>query len=650
MNKYEFIISAKDETAKAFGNINRRLNITSGKAARMGGAVAAAAAGMLSLTVRASKGAKELGLLANLAGMTVSEFQSTSYALSQFNITQEELADISKDVQDKLGDFIATGGGEFSDFFENIAPKVGITAESLKELSGPQVLIAVKKAMDDANVSAKEQVFYLESIANDATKLSPLLEKNGKRLKELKNEYDSLNIALSETDTENLIEFNNQVIKLQNILDGIGNKLAASLVSPLSDFNDGLSEISEESLLRVERVMIGFGRSTRAALTAWYELQESLGFSVDTGYLEKLRFETAYLDKQWERLTQKLNGTPIPYSLGQGETDDIFAGLDNPFDLSGALTNVQPITEALKGDFLQLVSAGDELNQTLASSKDLLAFNAGDPFGLNEMMDLDSATFWQEYEQNGIQAYANLTEHTESFWESWLNAANENLQNFDELSATTIEAFSHQRGSAFESVVFESDSMGDALKGVAQGVARSTVNAIGQMAAQWLAYQAVQLLVGKSTAVAGASGLALNAQAMSLMAGLNAFTSTAAIPIVGPPAAPAAMGAALSVTQPIATAISSLSASAAVASFDGGGYTPSGARIGGIDNKGGRLAVLHPNEKVTDLTKSTSPTSLVINTTTNVHGSGDDEAVIRAIERNPKKIARIINRLSGTPV
>ena len=41
-------------------------------------------------------------------------------------------------------------------------------------------------------------------------------------------------------------------------------------------------------------------------------------------------------------------------------------------------------------------------------------------------------------------------------------------------------------------------------------------------------------------------------------------------------------------------------------SFDGGGYTGSGARMGGADGKGGFLAMMHPNETVIDHTKGQS--------------------------------------------
>lgn len=39
------------------------------------------------------------------------------------------------------------------------------------------------------------------------------------------------------------------------------------------------------------------------------------------------------------------------------------------------------------------------------------------------------------------------------------------------------------------------------------------------------------------------------------------------------------------------------------ASYDGGGYTGPGSRSGGLDGKGGFMAMLHPQETVVDHTK-----------------------------------------------
>lgn len=148
----------------------------------------------------------------------------------------------------------------------------------------------------------------------------------------------------------------------------------------------------------------------------------------------------------------------------------------------------------------------------------------------------------------------------DDYWTKWLESAETALTDFDALAANTAENFQRGFGDAFEAMVFDSQNFGDAMYNLFDGIARSLVNALGQMAAQWLAYQAVQLLVGKTTQQAAASATVTNALAKQQEAGLNAYAATAAIPYIGPIAAPAAMAAALAATTPAVTAITALSA------------------------------------------------------------------------------------------
>ena len=99
------------------------------------------------------------------------------------------------------------------------------------------------------------------------------------------------------------------------------------------------------------------------------------------------------------------------------------------------------------------------------------------------------------------------------------------------------------------------------------------------------------MLVGKTTQVSTAGTMAANAEATSLQAGLAAFASTAAIPIIGPIAAPGAMAAALAVTQPLAAAVGMTAM--AGAGFMKGGFTGFGAN----DEVAGPV---HRNEFVMD--------------------------------------------------
>lgn len=58
-------------------------------------------------------------------------------------------------------------------------------------------------------------------------------------------------------------------------------------------------------------------------------------------------------------------------------------------------------------------------------------------------------------------------------------------------------------------------------------------------------------------------------------------------------------------------------------SFEGGGFTGRGARAGGLDGKGGRMAMVHPNETIIDHTKGGASGITIINNV-DARGSGAD--------------------------
>ncbi|WP_113724913.1 MULTISPECIES: hypothetical protein [Aeromonas] len=201
--------------------------------------VVGAAVGMASAVSSLAQQGRELEQMSNKAGVTVERMQELAYATEQYNVSGDQLADMLKDVQDKLGDFSATGGGEFADWMTNIAPKVGLTIEKLQQMSGPDALIAMQDAMDKTNVSAAEQVFYLESIANDVSTLQPLLRNNGAELQRLTGHYRNLNVALSETDISQLKEMDQQ-------LHDVGLKLQGSFAKAVLGASEQIDWLTDK--------------------------------------------------------------------------------------------------------------------------------------------------------------------------------------------------------------------------------------------------------------------------------------------------------------------------------------------------------------------------------------------------------------------
>lgn len=217
-------------------------SLTKGLALLVTGATAAATAAF-SFASSTARQSEEIAKSAKLASTSVEEFQKLAYASESFGIEQDKLADILKDVNDKMGDYAQTGGGAMADFFEFIAPKVGVTAEQFKNLSGADALQLYVSSLEKANLSQAEMTFYMEAIASDSTLLLPLLEKNGEAYKALAKEAEEYGAIISEDNVKANKEFSKQLRSLnkmfQSVTMSVGNKLIplfSDLVSKVKDF------------------------------------------------------------------------------------------------------------------------------------------------------------------------------------------------------------------------------------------------------------------------------------------------------------------------------------------------------------------------------------------------------------------------------
>ena len=212
----------------------------------VGAAAATATAAITKLAIDAADARFELSALASVAGESTNDFQALAFATDSVGISAEKLADISKDTKEKLGEFIATGGGGFKDFFEEVAPLVGITATELEHLSGPQVLQKVKDAMDATNISLSEQSFFLESIASDTTLLIPLLAQEGAALQVLTDRFNAATASMQLTaNQDEALQDLAQTFDLLKEQSGVAAGAISATLAPTLDqfFNDVIAVV-----------------------------------------------------------------------------------------------------------------------------------------------------------------------------------------------------------------------------------------------------------------------------------------------------------------------------------------------------------------------------------------------------------------------
>lgn len=217
-----------------------RLGPVGGVAAGVGIALGGMSAAALAAGNAVMVPQKQLEAMAKTSGLSVQAMNEQAIAASTVGVSMEQLGDILKDVNDKTGDFVSTGGGALQDYFDTIKGKINRTADDFRGLGSMEVLKMVQADLDQVGASAAQQTFVLESLASEASKLGPLLRMNEQEIKNMLDGYAVQRATLSQ-DTINDIQ------KTQNNIDMLQNNFNAALANSFS----GLISLSSEMSKRV---------------------------------------------------------------------------------------------------------------------------------------------------------------------------------------------------------------------------------------------------------------------------------------------------------------------------------------------------------------------------------------------------------------
>jgi hypothetical protein len=329
--------------------------------AAFGAGSAAAIASLTAITVSTVNAAAEISKLSTIAGSSTTEFQKFAAGAQLVGIEQDKLADILKDVTDKAGEFAATGGGGMKDFFEQIAPQVGVTADQFAALSGPQALGLYVDTLEKAGVSQQQMTFYMESLASDATALIPLLKDNGAAMKGFADEAERAGAILSEQTIAEANKLRAAMFLMDQATTGLKNQIGSALIPVLGDFADGLSgvtvdgslaaTVSEDlagSLRAVGKAAVGAVAAIHiagSALKDLYDLNEASkgGGSWWETYLPPVRIYRAFesMDEIKETFSDSVSGLD---QLAQGY-GEFLNKLDGQGSGGGGSTRLETLTE-----------------------------------------------------------------------------------------------------------------------------------------------------------------------------------------------------------------------------------------------------------------------------------------------------------------
>ena len=211
----------------------------------IGAAAATAAVGIgaagLAIVKNTAQQVTEADRWAKSLKMSTQDLLSWQYAAEQAGLTGDNIADIFKDINDKVGDAVLNKSGEAAQVLDTL----GLSAQKLAQQSPDKQLLAISSALQKIPTQAGK-TNILESLGNDLSKMLPLFDNNNEKLKQFLQLSKDFGVAPPQEDIDNLVKVNQFFQDIETSARGLKMEIASGLAKvDLSPLQDGLDSIHD---------------------------------------------------------------------------------------------------------------------------------------------------------------------------------------------------------------------------------------------------------------------------------------------------------------------------------------------------------------------------------------------------------------------
>lgn len=375
-------VSGMDKAERASAKWSKQVqdDVAKSSAALAGIGAAAIAAGLavgasgFQLLKSTSKQITETDRWAKSLQLSTQELLAWQFAAEKAGVSGDQMADIFKDIGDKIGDAVLNKSGEAVDALNAL----GLSAEKLSKVSPDKQLLAIGESLGKISSNA-EKTTILESLGNDLSKLLPLFDNNNQKLKQFIDLAKDYGVAPDLSSIEDLVKINQLFEDMEAQVAGLKIEIAAGLakvdLTPLQSSLDKLHDVltdpvvlqgisdlvSEVAQLAGWLVKAAAGAGQLAASTG--NRFAALSGKIDLSNIDQVNERIAYLQKS-------LEGKKGFYS----QSESMF----------GWITGVDDSAKALNDELLSLLETRDKFSKASNSVLPLQAATVGsnNPFAL----------------------------------------------------------------------------------------------------------------------------------------------------------------------------------------------------------------------------------------------------------------------------
>ncbi|SVX68781.1 Prophage tail length tape measure [Klebsiella pneumoniae] len=375
-------VSGMDKAERASAKWSKQVqdDVAKSSAALAGIGAAAIAAGLavgasgFQLLKSTSRQIAETDRWAKSLQLSTQELLAWQFAAEKAGVSGDQMADIFKDIGDKIGDAVLNKSGEAVDALNAL----GLSAEKLSKVSPDKQLLAIGESLEKISTNA-EKTTILESLGNDLSKLLPLFDNNNQKLKQFIDLAKDYGVAPDPSSIDDLVKVNQLFEDMEAQVAGLKIEIAAGLakvdLTPLQGSLDKLHDVLTDPLVLqgisdlVSEVAQLAGWLVKAAAGAG-QLAASTGnrFAALSGKIDLTNIDQD--NERIEYLQKILEGKKGFYS----QSESMF----------GWITGVDDSAKALNDELLSLIETRDKFSKASKSVLPLQVATVGtdNPFSL----------------------------------------------------------------------------------------------------------------------------------------------------------------------------------------------------------------------------------------------------------------------------
>lgn len=375
-------VSGMDKAERASAKWSKQVqdDVAKSSAALAGIGAAAIAAGLavgasgFQLLKSTSRQIAETDRWAKSLQLSTQELLAWQFAAEKAGVSGDQMADIFKDIGDKIGDAVLNKSGEAVDALNAL----GLSAEKLSKVSPDKQLLAIGESLEKISTNA-EKTTILESLGNDLSKLLPLFDNNNQKLKQFIDLAKDYGVAPDPSSIDDLVKVNQLFEDMEAQVAGLKIEIAAGLakvdLTPLQGSLDKIHDVLTDPLALqgisdlVSEVAQLAGWLVKAAAGAG-QLAASTGnrFAALSGKIDLTNIDQ--VNERIEYLQKILEGKKGFYS----QSESMF----------GWITGVDDSAKALNDELLSLIETRDKFSKASKSVLPLQVATVGtdNPFSL----------------------------------------------------------------------------------------------------------------------------------------------------------------------------------------------------------------------------------------------------------------------------